>query len=86
MVRIIISKVIKLACNCLINRNLQDMICNLVIIDISISQKVFLFCSKLARKGETGQLAWKKRTPFCKISMFKNNYLVVLRTCKVVLS
>ena len=30
-----------------------------------------LFTGKLARKGGTAQLAWKKWTPFCKIFMFK---------------
>ena len=49
------------------------------------SQKVFLFCSKLARKGSTAQLAWKKGTPFCKMLMFKNHYFVVVHACYVVL-
>ena len=67
-----------------INCNLQDMIRNLVIFNISIFAKLFLFCSKLARKGETAQPACKKETPFCKIEMFKNNVFAALRNCYVV--
>ena len=50
-------------------------------------QKVFPFCSILARKGGTVQLAWKKKeTPFYKISMSKNEYFIVIRPSKGVLS
>ena len=39
-------------------------------------KKVFPTKFQLARKGETGQLAWRKGTPFCKILMFKNIILL----------
>ena len=47
---------------------------------------MFLFCSKLARKGGTAQLAWRKGTPFCKRNMYKRKYFVAVRLHKVVLS
>ena len=82
----IISKLIKPTCNCLTSCYLPYMIGNFIILNISIFAKgvPFLFLFKLARKGGTAQLAWKKGTVFCKILMFKNHYLVVVRTCNVV--
>ena len=47
---------------------------------------MFLFCSKLARKGGTSQLAWKKWASFCILFIFKKKYFVVFRLSKVVLS
>ena len=47
------------------------MIRNLVTFNISISLKVFLFYSKLARKEGTVQLAWKKGIPFSKLKCSK---------------
>ena len=41
------------------------------------SQKVFLFCSKLARKGETAQVAWRNEHLLCKMLKFKNHNFVV---------
>ena len=88
--RIIISKLIKLPWNCLINCNLQDndrILRNLSIFNLSIFAKSVPFLFKLARKGAKGTLAWKKGTPFCKIEMFKKkHHFVILRSCNVVLS
>ena len=58
----IISKMIKLACNCLINCYLQDMVRNLVIFDISIFAKGVHFGPSWLEKEK--QLNWlgKKNT------------------------
>ena len=47
-------------------------------------QKVFLFGTKLTRKGETAQLASKQETSFCKLLMFKSNYFIALCNWNVV--
>ena len=53
---------------------------------IWLFQKVFLFCSNLAGKSGKAELAWKKCAHFCKIFMFKKEYIVVFRLSKTVLS
>ena len=82
VVRIIILNLIKLACNCLINCILQDMILVLVKFNISIFAKGVPFLFQAGWKGKTGRLAWKKGTPFCKIEIFKSHYFVVFRNFK----
>ena len=58
IVRIIILKLIKHACNCLINGCLHYMMSSLVVFNISIyERKVFLFSSMLAKNGETALFA-----------------------------
>ena len=84
VLKIIISKLIKLDSNC------QPFYCKSWYViwlysTFQFSQKVFLFISKLVRKGETAQLAWKKWTPFNKILMVKNHYFVVVHNSKDVL-
>ena len=81
----IISKLINPACNCIINCYLYYMIGIELYWSFQCSQKVFLFCSKLARNGGTAQLAFKKWTPFCKILIVKNHYFIVVHTCNIVL-
>ena len=54
------------------------------IFNISIFAKGVPFLSKLAKKGGTAQLAWKKGTPFCKMLMFKNHHFGVAHPCYVV--
>ena len=63
--RIINCKLIVFACNNLITSYSFLTIGNLVIFNNLIFAKGVPFCSKLARKGGTAQLAWKNGTPFC---------------------
>ena len=81
--RIIILKLIKLPCNGLINCNLQDIIHNLVVFNISIFTKCvpLLFQAGQYRKREKAKQARIKRTRFCKITMV-NAYLFVVRRHK----
>ena len=62
--RITFSKFIKHDCCCLINCYLQDIIRNLVILNISISQKVFLFCSKTRKKIEKGSADLEEKNAY----------------------
>ena len=66
------------------NYNFHEMIRNWLYSKFKCSQKVFLFLSKLDRKGGKAQLAWNKGTPFCKIYMSEKEYFVVLCLSKVV--